>query len=309
MTIDKPFILIVLPDENMRKVLVEAFRDHGCPFHYEIVSTAQEAQHLLSQRKIDIVIMTKSIALSDDDSTNGLITSQMGLPPTITIIQPGDGYPDYLYNVLSINDWITVPFDLQEFYNRIFHTINRAKKPKMIEISTKDQLIATLKEANQRVIAWFTKIPAEHFFTRQGEVWSASDNVDHLIKAHKPISKALKLPKITLRAMFGKPDKAFMTYEELCKIYREEIAKGAQASGRYLPNQENPDSNAETKKRELLDQFSKASAELVSAIETWDNKELDDYLLPHPILGKLTIREMVFFTIYHNLRHASQEGD
>ncbi len=100
-----------------------------------------------------------------------------------------------------------------------------------------------------------------------------------------------------------------MTYEELCQIYREEIAKGAQASGRYLPTQENPDSNAETKKRELVDQFSKASAELVSAIEKWDNKELDDYLLPHPILGKLTIREIVFFTIYHNLRHASQEGD
>jgi uncharacterized damage-inducible protein DinB len=177
------------------------------------------------------------------------------------------------------------------------------------EITTKHELINTLKDSNQRVTNWFTEIPAEHFFIRQGEVWSASDNVDHLIKAHKPIAKALKLPKITLRAMFGKPDKPSMTYEELCRIYREEIAKGAQASGRYLPTQEHPDSNTETKKRELVDQFSKASGELVSAIEKWDEKELDDYLLPHPILGKLTIREMLFFTIYHNLRHASQEGD
>ena len=179
----------------------------------------------------------------------------------------------------------------------------------MSEITTKHELINTLKDSNQCVTNWFTEIPAEHFFTRQGEVWSASDNVDHLIKAHKPIARALKLPKITLRAMFGKPSSTSITYEELCQIYRDEIAKGAQASGRYLPNQENPDSNAETKKGELLDQFSKASAELVLAIEKWDNKELDVYLLPHPILGKLTIREMVFFTIYHNLRHASQEGD
>jgi uncharacterized damage-inducible protein DinB len=179
----------------------------------------------------------------------------------------------------------------------------------MTEMATKADLIHSLKDSNQRVITWFTNIPIENFFTRQGEVWSASDNVDHLIRSHKPFAKALKLPKITLRALFGKPEKASMTYEELCHSYRKEIAKGAQASGRYLPNQENPSSNAETKKQELVDQFAKTSTELVSIAEKWDDGELDDYLLPHPILGKLTIREMIFFTIYHNLRHASQEGD
>lgn len=179
----------------------------------------------------------------------------------------------------------------------------------MTEITTKNGLIHTLKDSNRRVIDWFRDIPGDRFFNRRGGVWSASDNVDHLIKAHKPIAKALKLPKITLRALFGKPEKESMTYEELCRIYREEIAKGAQASGRYLPNQVHPDSSAETKKKELLEGSSNASAELVFAAEKWDEEELADYLLPHPILDKLTIREILFFTIYHNLRHASQEGD
>jgi uncharacterized damage-inducible protein DinB len=179
----------------------------------------------------------------------------------------------------------------------------------MTENATKIQLINMLTVSNQRVIDWFTAMSAEDFFSRYGDAWSASDNVDHLIKSHRPLAKALKLPKITLRAMFGKPGKASISYDELCQIYREEIAKGAQASGRYLPNQETPDSGAETKHRELVEQFSKASTELVAVIEKWEDKELDDYLLPHPILGKLTIREMLFFTIYHNLRHASLEGD
>ena len=179
----------------------------------------------------------------------------------------------------------------------------------MAENTPKAQLINMLTISNQRVTDWFTAISGEEFFARYGEAWSASDNVDHLIKSHKPLAKALKLPKITLRAMFGKPEKASMTYEELCQIYRDEIAKGAQASGRYLPNQETPDSNGETKKKELLDQFSKASTELVSIVGKWEESDLDDYLLPHPILGKLTIREMLFFTIYHNLRHARQAGD
>jgi uncharacterized damage-inducible protein DinB len=179
----------------------------------------------------------------------------------------------------------------------------------MTEITTKTELVNTLNDSNQRVITWFTEIPAKGFFSRHGEVWSASDNLDHLIKAYKPIAKALKLPKITLRAMFGKPEKASMTYEELCQMYRDEITRGARASGRFLPNQESPDAQAEVKKRELLDQFSKASTDLVSVVEKWDENELDQYQLPHPIIGKLTIREMIFFTIYHNLRHASQEGD
>jgi uncharacterized damage-inducible protein DinB len=179
----------------------------------------------------------------------------------------------------------------------------------MKEITTKTDLINMLIDSNQRVTTWFTEIPAENFFTRQGEAWSASDNMDHLIKSHKPLAKALKLPKITLQAMFGKPQKLSMSYEELCKIYRDQIVKGAQASGRYLPNQENPAEKAEEKKKEILDRFSNASAELILVVEKWNQNELDQYLLPHPILGKLTIREMLFFTIYHNLRHASQEGD
>ena len=178
----------------------------------------------------------------------------------------------------------------------------------MIGILTKSDLITALKDSNGRVSKWFSEISVEDFFTRRGELWSASDNVDHLIKSHKPIAKALRLPKFTLQAMFGKPEQPSRSYEEICRIYRDEIARGAQASGRYLPNQESP-ANAEKKKLELLEEFSKASTDLVSVAEKWTENELDSYLLPHPLIGKLTIREMLYFTIYHSLRHASQEGD
>ena len=179
----------------------------------------------------------------------------------------------------------------------------------MTEINTSTELFSELRDANQRVTKWFTEIPVEEFFTRHGEMWSTSDNMDHLIKSHRPISRALKLPKFTLQAMFGKPERPSRTYEEICKVYRAEIAKGAQASGRFLPEQQSPIETAEEKKAELLEQWSKASTELVSVAEKWNESELDGYLLPHPLIGKLTIREMLFFTIYHNLRHASQEGD
>jgi uncharacterized damage-inducible protein DinB len=179
----------------------------------------------------------------------------------------------------------------------------------MIVIATKDELFATLKDSNQRAAKWFLEIPASDFFTRTGEVWSPSDNLDHLIKAVRPITKALKLPKITLQAMFGRPEKASLSYEELCQCYRDAITKGGQASGRYLPEQKSPVRDVEDQRKILLEQWSNASDELVSVAEKWQEKELEQYQIPHPLLGKLTIREMLYFTIYHNLRHASQEGD
>jgi len=50
------------------------------------------------------------------------------------------------------------------------------------KIATKAELITTLKDSNQRVINWFVEILATDFFTRQGEVWSASDNLRLLLE-------------------------------------------------------------------------------------------------------------------------------
>jgi uncharacterized damage-inducible protein DinB len=179
----------------------------------------------------------------------------------------------------------------------------------MTAIATKDDLLAALQESSQRAANWFLDIPAADFFRRAGDVWSPSDNLDHLIKSVKPITKALKLPGITIHAMFGKPDMASVSYEELCQRYRDEIARGGQASGRYLPEQKNPVTEAESQKNDLLEEWKTASSELITVTAQWQEEDLDRYQLPHPLLGKLTLREMLYFVIYHNLRHASQEGD
>jgi uncharacterized damage-inducible protein DinB len=178
----------------------------------------------------------------------------------------------------------------------------------MPEIQSKTQIMSSLQESGYRAREWFNNLPADDFFTRQAEGWSASDNVDHLIKAIKPIIKALKLPKVALQTLFGKPVNQSRTYEEICAIYSDEIAKGAKAAGSFLPLQEDPD-NPEEKKAELLQHLSSELDKLISAVEKWQETELDEVQLPHPIIGKITVREMLFFTIHHNLRHASREGD
>jgi hypothetical protein len=43
--------------------------------------------------------------------------------------------------------------------------------------------------------------------------------------------------------------------------------------------------------------------QLSSKVNHFSEDQLDTLLLPHPLLGKLTLREMLYFTIYHVGHH------
>jgi hypothetical protein len=45
------------------------------------------------------------------------------------------------------------------------------------------------------------------------------------------------------------------------------------------------------------------AAALHAALGRWGERSLDRLRLPHPALGTLTVREMLLFTLYHNLHH------
>ncbi|HEY1013545.1 MAG TPA: DinB family protein, partial [Herpetosiphonaceae bacterium] len=44
---------------------------------------------------------------------------------------------------------------------------------------------------------------------------------------------------------------------------------------------------------------------LAAAIAGWSESEADAHVLPHPVLGNLTIREMLRFAAYHNQHHVN----
>ena len=48
-----------------------------------------------------------------------------------------------------------------------------------------------------------------------------------------------------------------------------------------------------------------AQIQATTVLRNWRDTDLDKYFLPHPLLGKLTIREMLFFTLYHDRHHVN----
>jgi hypothetical protein len=46
-------------------------------------------------------------------------------------------------------------------------------------------------------------------------------------------------------------------------------------------------------------------ADLVAQAGRWSEADLDACRLPHPLLGRLTVREMLLFTQYHEVHHVA----
>ena len=165
---------------------------------------------------------------------------------------------------------------------------------------TRDQILQAFEQLESDSAAYWNAFDTEAFFRRIGESWSPAETVRHLIKSTRPVGKALATPRIMLRLMFGKARRPSMTYDGLRSTYLQKLDEGGKA-GRLAPSaQEQPD--LEAWRAEIMKNYAGVNRTLRTVLSRWPDKKLDTLQLPHPLLGKLTVREMLFFTLYH-LRH------
>ena len=127
--------------------------------------------------------------------------------------------------------------------------------------------------------------------------WSAAEQLDHLIRSTKPVLRVLGMPKIVLR-FFGKPTTPSSSYSELLNTYRATLQTGVTATKPYIPTQQHLRSRAV-----MLSYWKRLPDQLATKLTSWNEKDLDNYQIKHPALGKITIRELLFFTIFHTYHH------
>ena len=140
----------------------------------------------------------------------------------------------------------------------------------------------------------------EKFFEQPAGKWSPAQQVKHLIKATDTSRLAFTLPRFILRMVGGKPNRPSRTYDELVMRYKTKLEQGGKASGRYIPKPVPPSYG----KRKLLNGFSRSMQKMSKAVRhNWKEDEPDNYIAPHPLLGKITLHELGYFTIHHTEHH------
>jgi len=161
----------------------------------------------------------------------------------------------------------------------------------------------SVENALQQEFTQFAKLieqlPDDLFTTMPNGSWSAGQHLEHLILSTKPVNLALRLPGWVLRFMFGKrSNRPARNYNEVVEKYRATLANGAAATGGYVPK---PVTAAQ--KEKLLRTFRSQLNQLSNSLQRISDDQLDNYIVPHPLLGKMTLREVLFFTIYHTNHH------
>ena len=138
------------------------------------------------------------------------------------------------------------------------------------------------------------------FFFQPPDKWSIAQNVKHLSISVKKTKLIYTLPKFIVRLLTGKPNRLSRTYDELVEKYNTKLQQGGKASGSFIPKS----IPARVDKEIILKEFSVAMERLAICMEKkWTDPQLDKYLAPHPLLGKITLRELGYFTIHHTTHH------
>jgi hypothetical protein len=167
---------------------------------------------------------------------------------------------------------------------------------------TKAEIIEGLRGTQSQLAQTVSAMPPDVFIRQPTEGWSAAEYLQHLNQSVTPVGKALRLPPEKLLALFGSPDHPSRSYDAINTISLQALADGARAEDnpRFMPQL--PDDRDDLQ-AQLLAAWDDIHTRLIEAVENWTESELDAYNIAHPVLGALTMREMLLFTIIHNRFH------
>lgn len=190
-----------------------------------------------------------------------------------------------------------------------------------LEDPSRPGLVQALEEAHRAFkSALESAEPGQIFHRPAPDRWSVDEQARHLITSVNAMAKGLTLPKLLIRLRFGRASRS-RSYREVVAFYRSQLANGARASGRFVPAPRTGasgargalevgdaskagDGGSDAQHQNLVKRWRRANDRLVDGLNGWNEKQLDRLRLPHPVLGPMTVREMLFFTYYHNLHHA-----
>ncbi len=167
----------------------------------------------------------------------------------------------------------------------------------------KTSIAAALERLDGEIADYFEALSVEEFLAPQGDAWSPCGHLVHLNKSVSPVAQALRLPKLLLALRFGRSRQGSADFDGVRGRYLEALGRGVQA-GRFGPSDRPDPLPPEARRGKTLGRWRRAGGELRAAIHRWSEKDLDRYQLPHPAMGKMTVREVLFFTVYHNAHHA-----
>lgn len=162
---------------------------------------------------------------------------------------------------------------------------------------TQPETLAALAAMADQLAAFFAAIPEARFFSGDAARWGPAHHLGHLQIAHARIGKAFRLGA----AMPAHPTGVSRPYDDVRAAYLGALASAPPA---FLANNPMTASVDPAAGRDAaVAGFVEADRRMRESAATWSEAEWDARAIPHPVMGALTAREMLFFCHAHDQHH------
>jgi len=164
----------------------------------------------------------------------------------------------------------------------------------------KSELKSLLDEKFDALTAWLETRPDDDFTVQHvSGKWSNGEHLEHLRKSTRAVNKGMKIPKLLLRYKFGKMNRSEKSYQEIQKKYKAKLKE----TGVKAPKQYSADNITNDDRERIIAWFKEEKKTMQNIVDSNSEKNLSKYVIPHPLLGKMSFREFVYFTAYHTEHH------
>jgi hypothetical protein len=162
--------------------------------------------------------------------------------------------------------------------------------------ATKLEILAALESNARSIVAYFSNLPERAAFYGDADHWSPAHHLVHLTKSSVSVERALRSGALPLH-----PAARSRTYPEVRDAAATALARTPKE--RLIEMGRTVVIAPDTGLADLTKAFESASAGLRTTASTWAEDAMDRHAIAHPLMGEITVREMLLFFIVHERHH------
>jgi len=164
----------------------------------------------------------------------------------------------------------------------------------------KETIADLLETKHSELISWLENQPEDSWTVGPENKWTTGQQALHLLQSIKPLNDALSMPKFLLRYKFGKANRPIRDYNAIVKRYQERLRD---STGKTFKGSQNMKIPTLADKDYLINRLQTESKKLQYKTKKISDKNLDSIVLPHPLMGKMPVREIIMWTAHHVEHH------
>lgn len=168
---------------------------------------------------------------------------------------------------------------------------------------TQTEIAELLERKHQDLYKWLEAHPIESWETGPEGKWTTGQQVLHLYQSIRPLTKAMRLPKFFLKYKFGLSNRDTRSYDQVVSRYKERLANVQNVVSPFSSKMMVPE---KSEKKDLIGLLNQEKFRLKKSVIKWKEADLDKYILPHPLMGRMPVREISMWTAYHTEHHLNQ---